>query len=120
MNTEKKKYDDLDVLINTAMHAEPDARLTAGFTDLFIRKIQRRIVWRELLTDFSFKMGIVLLVLGVFAAIYFFVMVKDPAVLVSFISGSWKIIAAVSVVVLFTFLTDQVFLKYLFRNRQEQ
>lgn len=83
MNREKEKFDDLDALIGEAMQAAPEAGLSGSFTDRFIQKVRRRMMWQELLTDFSFKMGIVLFVLGVFAAIYFFVMVKDSAVLLS-------------------------------------
>jgi hypothetical protein len=120
MNTEKEKFDELDALIGEAMHSEPGKRIPGNFTDVFIRKVQRRIMWRELLTDFSFKLAIVVFSLTVFAGIYYFVILKDSAVLITFVKGSWKLISGIAVVILFTVVTDQVFLKYLFRKRQEQ
>lgn len=117
---DKEKLDNLDALIDAAMRAEPERHLTGSFTDRFIQKVQRRILWLELITDFTFKMGVAMLALALFGAIYYFVMVKDVKVLLSFLSGCWKIIAAAGVVILFTFFTDQVFLKYILRTRQEE
>jgi hypothetical protein len=116
MKLERESFDELDALIDGALREEPGRAVPAGFTDLFIRRVKKRMMWHELLTDFSFKMALVLGVLALFTGIYFLVIPRDSNMILSYLSRSWQAVIAVSVVLVFTFFTDQVFLKYFFRR----
>jgi hypothetical protein len=116
MNMQQERFDELDQLIGAALKEEPGQRIPDNFTGYFIRRVKRRLMWQELLTDFSAKMAVVLFALALFAGIYFLVIPDHAGTLLWQIVRSWQAVAAIGVVLLFTFLTDQVFLKFIIRK----
>lgn len=120
MDSEKEREEQLDAIIGKALGEEPGPPIPQNFTELFIRRVERQAAWHELLTDFSVKLLVVVGSLAVFAGVYLWLI---PASVVPFLSGflgSWKLLAGVGVILGFTFFTDQVFLRYLFRRRSSR
>lgn len=119
MNREQDKIDELDRLIDDALHSEPSVKIPDNFTDRFISRVQQRVLWREVISEFSVKITVVAASLLVFAAIFYFVAVEDSGRVISFLSERWMAITSISIVLVFTFFADQVFLRYFLKKRQE-
>jgi len=113
---EKNLNAELDALIEEALCQSPPIPVPEGFTDRMVASVVRQYLWKETLKDFLFKCLIALGALTVFSIIFFFVTIQSPDILVAKFKEHWKFIAIVATFGFFVLFTDQVVLRYLFRN----
>lgn len=118
MKSEEEKSDHIDRLIEDALRAEPSGRIPVDFTTKFMDRVQQRIIWQEVISEFSVKVALVLTSLLVFGGIYYFVAVEDSGRIIVFLTERWMAITSIAVVLAFTIFTDQVFLRYFLKKRQ--
>ena len=48
MNAENDRFNELEALITEALKKQPERELSLSFTDTLLRKVERRLTWREL------------------------------------------------------------------------
>lgn len=107
---------DLDSLIREAMVEPPLHPLPDSFTDRLMAKVEKRIWWKEVLTEFGFKLlitgGTLLLVILLFIIPGW----SKSFPLFGFIANYWQLFTTGILLTLLTFSIDQILLKYLFRK----
>jgi hypothetical protein len=104
----------LDDLMDEAFSSFPALNMPDGFTDRLIRRVERKLIWQTLLTEFGLKVGIIAGTLAVLVAAFFLLSGNGKPALYHIILSNWQFVAALVIAVFFTFLFDQVLLKYLF------
>lgn len=116
---EKKELrDELDPIIDDILRVPPDLMIPDSFTDDLVKKLERQIYWRELLSEFGIKIAlaagalIILMICLIFPARY------DPRPWIDWIlrNGLW--ISGLVGIVIFTILFDQILLKYMLRTHK--
>ncbi len=113
---EKNLNAELDALIEEALCQPPEISVPDGFTDRMIASVARHFIWKETLRDFLYKCLIALGALAVFSIIFFFVAIQSPDILVATFKEQWKFVVFAASIGFFVLFTDQVLLRYLFRN----
>lgn len=117
MNAERKNQEEIEAMIDEALRAEPDFSISSSFTDKLVIKVQRHLEWKELITEFAMKIGLVAGALIVLAICLIFPSLKEGNPVILFLMNNLHIIFIISVLILFTFFIDQVLLKYFFRKQ---
>jgi hypothetical protein len=114
----KEQYSDdkPGAILDDAFHSFPDINLPDSFTDELVKRIEARLTWKLLLTEFGLKIALVILTLGVFAAWLLFPFKTLEGPFLNFLLSHWQIIMALTGIFFFTFLFDQVVLRYLFHR----
>jgi hypothetical protein len=108
----------LDQLLDAAFTSYPDVNISEGFTDRLIRRVERKIFWQTVLAEFGMKVGIIAGTLSVLIGAFIFVFRSEKPAMYHSLLNNWQYIAALALFVFFTFLFDQVLLKYLLsRNK---
>lgn len=113
MTPEQLKNSELDNLVRNVLLSDDDLMIPSGLADKTFRKLEKRILLRELVLELSIKTGIVLGSLAILTGV--FVWFKGLAVLTGlytqFISN-WQTILSLLLLVLVIALIDQVGLKF--------
>jgi hypothetical protein len=120
MNADRKQQDGIDSLITEALGSEPGFKLSSTFTDRLVKKVQRHLVWREIFTEFSIKIGIVAGILLILLICLFFPFMKEGNPFLIFLADNRPVVLSVTFIILFIFFIDQVLLKYFFRKQITQ
>jgi len=89
-----------------------------SFTDDLVKKLEKHLVWQELLTEFGLKSSLVLAALVIMAICLIFPAKNDPAPLIQWIANNRYIVSGIIGVGIFTFVFDQLLLKYMFKRSQ--
>ena len=55
----------LDGMIDKALREPPDYIIPDSFTEELVRKLEKQLAWKELLSEFGLKSGLVLASLGI-------------------------------------------------------
>jgi len=113
---EKNINTELESLIDEALCQPPGIPVPAGFTDRMVAEVRQREIWKESLTGFLYQCLIAAGALPIFGVVFYFVTIKSPDLLVTYLIQNWKFMVMVMGIGLFVLFTDQVILKYLFRN----
>ena len=120
MTPEQLKNSELDNLVRNVLLSDDDLMIPSGLADKTFRKLEKRILLRELVLELSIKTGIVLGSLAILTGV--FVWFKGLAVLTGlytlFISN-WQTILSLLLLVLVIALIDQVGLKYYTLSKKE-
>ena len=115
-----EKHDELKAILDETLQEFPDIRLPDSFTDILIKKLEKRLAWQELLAEFGLKTGLVIGALAVLGAVLFFPVKSSGLPVFTSLAANWQIMAVLAVILLFTFFFDQVFLRFLFRRNRFQ
>ncbi|MCX6284946.1 MAG: hypothetical protein NTW31_12015 [Bacteroidetes bacterium] len=116
----KEFMENLDGIIDDSLREPPDNIFPDDFTDKLVKKLEKQLAWQELLTEFGLKTGLVLLALIVMGICLIFPAKTDPAPLIQWVAGHRLIVCGSIGVGLFTFVFDQVVLKYMLKRSRQQ
>jgi hypothetical protein len=111
---------ELDSLVRHVLTVDDKFALPSGLSEKTIRKLERRMLLRELLIEFSLKAGLVIGSLAILAGV--FVLINGRSVIETLyarFSDNRQIIAPLFFVALITILVDQVGLRFYNRYHQE-
>lgn len=117
MNNDKPG-DGLNHLIDEALHEFSDPPFRDDFTETLITRLQEKLAWQELILNFSLKIILVLGALGILTGILYLTYRPQDLPFLANLTGGWKPVAALSTLLFFTFLFDQIVLPTLFRKKR--
>ena len=109
---------DFDGILDEAFETFPDIDLPPSFTDDLVRRIEKRLTWQMLLTEFGLKIALVTGALLVVIAALLFPFKNIDAPFIDFLYRHWQIAASIGAISFFTFLFDQVVLRYLIHRKR--
>ncbi|MCX6287308.1 MAG: hypothetical protein NTY96_09345 [Bacteroidetes bacterium] len=112
----KEFNENLDGMIADSLREPPDFIIPDSFTDDLVKRLEKQLAWKELLTEFGLKTGLVLLALLIIGICLIFPAKTDPAPLIQWVANHRFIVCGSIGVGLFTFIFDQVILKYMFKK----
>ncbi|MFH1160134.1 MAG: hypothetical protein V1733_04215 [bacterium] len=112
MEKETHPLTDLDALILETLKEKPEWELSLSFTDTLLQKVERRLRWRELLREFALKVGIVAGALIILLLCLIFPAREVSRPILTLVTANWQLVTGFSLLVLFTFFSDQVLLKF--------
>ncbi|MBE0646475.1 MAG: hypothetical protein IH596_01705 [Bacteroidales bacterium] len=115
MNAENERFAELEALITEALKEKPERELSLTFTDTLLRRVEKRLTWRELIREFAVKTGIVVGALIILALCLYFPMRESTNPFLLMVVDNWKLVTGVGFLILFTFFSDQVLLKFYHR-----
>lgn len=108
----------LDGIIDEALRQPPDLTIPDSFTSDLVKRLEKQLAWKELLAEFGLKAGLVLAALVIMGICLVFPAKTDPAPLIQWIMNNRFIVTGILGVGLFTFIFDQVVLKYMFKKSE--
>lgn len=112
---ERNEFNDkLDGMLEDALHRPPDFFIPDSFTDDLVKRLEKQLAWKELLSEFGLKTALVLGALVVLLVCLIFPAKNDPMPWIAWIAQNRIMVAGIISILLFTFVFDQLFLKYLF------
>lgn len=117
MSEGRKPQKEIDDLINEALRTEPDYFLSSSFTDKLVIKVRRNLIWKELVTEFALKIGLIIIALIILTVCLIFPSTKEGNPVILYIMNNLHFAGIIGFLVLFTFFIDQVILKYFFRKK---
>ncbi len=112
MNAENEHFNELEALITEALKEKPERELSLTFTDTLLRRVEKHLTWRELIREFAMKIGIVAGALIILVLCLIFSMRESTNPFLMMVLDNWKLITGVGFLILFTFFSDQVLLKF--------
>ena len=114
---ERKEFkENIESLIDDSLRQPPDFIIPASFTDDLVRKLEKQLAWKELLSEFGLKAGLVLAALIVMLICLIFPAKNDPLPWLDWIARNRFMVTGLIGVVMFTVLFDQILLKFMFRK----
>ncbi len=117
MNAENDRFNELEALITEALKKQPERELSLSFTDTLLRKVERRLTWRELIQEFAMKTGITAAALIILTVCLIFPARESINPFLLMVLDNWKLVTGVGFLLLFTFFSDQVLLKFYTKQR---
>jgi hypothetical protein len=106
----------LDGMIDKALREPPDYIIPDSFTEELVRKLEKQLAWKELLSEFGLKSGLVLASLGIMTICLIYPAKNDPAPFIQWVANNRFILSGIIGVGIFTFIFDQMVLKYMFKK----
>jgi len=117
MEKEIPPLNDLDALILETLKEKPERELSYLFTDTLLQKVERRLRWRELFREFALKVGIVTGSLIILLLCLIFPGREASRPFLTLLTANWQLVTGFGLLVLFTFFSDQVLLKFYYFKR---
>jgi len=112
MSPEKEQMNELDRLIQEALKEKPEWELSRTFTDTLLEKVEKRLWWREVIQAFAMKTAIVVGTLVILLIILILPSRDTSNPFLTLLLDNWQLVTGIGLLVLFTFFSDQVLLKY--------
>ncbi len=112
MGPDKEQINELDRLIQEALKEKPEWELSLTFTDTLLEKVEKRLWWREVIQAFAMKTGIVVGTLAIILIILIFPSRDTSNPFLTLLLDNWQLVTGICLLILFTFFSDQVLLKY--------
>ena len=112
MEREEMKITDLDKLMQKALAGNDELMIPSGLSNKTIRKLQRKILIRELFFELFVKLGIVLLSLSLLALVFVFfhgTIVIDK--LYTFLATNRQIVSSLLLLTIVILFIDQIGLR---------
>jgi len=114
------KSENLDQIIDRALSMPPEREMPDTFTERFMQRLEKRIALRDILFDFGLKVivmvGVLMVLCMVFIFVYWGKEIQDNE-LVQYLLENIVPIAMLLIGIIFTFIIDQVLLRYFLRRR---
>ena len=117
MNTERTEEEKIESLISDALKSEPSFKMKPDFTDRLVRKVERYLFWREVVSEFAAKIAMVAGILLVLLLCLLLPFLKEGNPFLLFLAENRALILSAGLVAFFVFFADQVLLKILFRKQ---
>lgn len=117
MEADGKDFKELDRMILKALKESPERELSITFTDTLLKRVERRLTWRELIREFAIKTGIAAAALIILALVLIFPAKGSESPFIQMVADNWKLVSGIGFLILFTFFSDQVVLKFFTRER---
>ncbi|MBC8315284.1 MAG: hypothetical protein ISR57_02495 [Bacteroidales bacterium] len=112
MGRENEQMNELDRLIREALKEKPEWELSLTFTDTLLEKVEKRLWWREVIQAFAMKTAIVVGTLAILLVILILPSRDTSNPFLTLLLDNWQLVTGICLLVLFTFFSDQVLLKY--------
>jgi hypothetical protein len=113
MIPEQMKNGELDRLIQEALHSSDDLKVRTGLAERTIRKIEKRMLLKELLVELLYKTGLVVFSLAALGGVLIWAGGgKFFSNWYTQFLNNWQFVIAVALLIIFTILIDQVGLRY--------
>lgn len=112
MGRENEQMNELDRLIREALKEKPEWELSLTFTDTLLEKVEKRLWWREVIQAFAMKTAIVVGTLAILLVILILPSRDTSNPFLTLLLDNWQLVTGIGLLVLFTFFSDQVLLKY--------
>jgi len=112
----KEFNENLDGLIDDALRQPPDFIIPDTFTSLLVKKLEKQLAWKELLSEFGLKAGLVIAALIIMVTCLVFPAKTDPLPWINWIARNRFMVTGLIGVGIFIVLFDQILLKFLFRR----
>lgn len=103
-------------MIDEAIKQPPVHMIPDSFTNDLVKRLEKHLAWKELISEFGMKLGIVALSVIILLLFLIFPARNDPAPWIDWILKHSSGVALVAGVLFFTFIFDQVFLKFMVRK----
>jgi len=113
MTQEQIKNNELDRMIHNALTSNNDLIVPPGLPDTTIRKLEKKVLLRELILELFIKVGFVLGSLTILAGV--FVWINGSGVLTGLyihFLNNWQIITSLLLLVFIAILIDQIGLRF--------
>ncbi len=116
MENEDKKYGMLDDLITDALEDGSFTSVPGGLTARVMRKIEKPDILKELAFESTMKVGLVIATFVILTTTFLVLGIADIHTVGIFMGKYRAIIFPVAVLILFTWLFNDIILKYMFRR----
>ncbi len=113
MTTDKTNNIKPDRLIRSALESDIKLTIPPGLSDSIIRKLEKRVILRNLILELSYKAGLVLASIAILTTI--FVLFNGNSVLdglLAHLSDNYRIVLPLLSAGIITILIDQIGLKF--------
>jgi len=111
--------EDLDSMLDNSLRQPPDFIIPASFTDDLVKKLEKQLAWKELLSEFGIKAGLVIAALLIMVICLIFPARNDPAPWLDWIARNRFLVTGLIGVAVFTVVFDQILLKFMFRRNRK-
>lgn len=112
----KDLKDNLDGRIDDALRQPPDFIIPVSFTGNLVKRLEKQLAWKELLSEFGIKIALVAGALIVLLICLIFPAKNDPLPWIDWIARNRFTVAGLIGVGMFTVIIDQFLLKFMFRK----
>jgi len=114
---EMKEFNEkTDYLIYDALRQPPDFIIPDAFTSRLVKKLEKQLAWKELLSEFGLKAGLVMAALIIMVICLIFPAKSDPLPWINWIARNRFMVTGLMGVGIFIALFDQILLKFMFRR----
>lgn len=117
MSPENDRFSELEALITDALKEKPERELSLSFTDTILKRVEKQLTLRELIREFAMKTGIAAVALIILAVCLTFPNRESANPFLLLVRDQWQIVTGAGFLILFTFFSDQVLLKFYTRQR---
>lgn len=114
----EEAYNEMEQLIHQVLTEEPEFSLPADFADRVSRKVGNRMLRKQLITEYSLKLGVVVVPFLVLAGIWFFVSPKTVETWLGNPVGEYLPYILLMVLIAFIVFADQVVLRFFLLRRK--
>ncbi|MCX6271497.1 MAG: hypothetical protein NTU44_09810 [Bacteroidetes bacterium] len=117
MDNDKHMQENMDDLISRLMKTAPESMPADSFTDQLMNRIEHKLIVKEILSEYFWKLLIIIVLLLFVAGVFFIPGFNNYLNMITGLHIAWQLIVFPVVLVLFTLTFDQVMLRYLFMRK---
>jgi protein-S-isoprenylcysteine O-methyltransferase Ste14 len=114
----EEAYNEMDQLISQALNEEPEFSLSTDFADRVSRKVGDRMLRKRLLSEYAWKVGVIVVPLLILAGIFFYFDPKTISHLFSNPANEYFPYILLIVLVGLIVFADQVILRFFLLRRK--
>jgi hypothetical protein len=120
MTQDQIKNQELDRMLGSALASNPEMIIPAELSERVIRKLEKKILFRELFFELFFKVGLILGSLTLLTGILVWINGRGQLVgLYTYFISNWQVFTSLLFLVLITVLIDQVILRFYTTYKKE-
>jgi hypothetical protein len=110
--------DSFDGMMDEALGRAPEFRIPDSFTEDLVRKFEKHLAWKELLSEFGLKSALLLISLLVVLLVLIFPAKNDPIPWLKWIATNRYMLFSLISTAVFVFAFDQLVVKFMmFRKK---
>ncbi|GET31865.1 hypothetical protein PbJCM13498_07280 [Prolixibacter bellariivorans] len=114
----EEAYNEMDQLIGQVLKEEPEFSLPADFANRVSRKVGDRMLRKRLLSEYAWKVGVIVVPLLILAGIFFYFDPKTISQMLSNVSNEYLPYILLIVLVGLVIFADQVILRFFLLRRK--
>ena len=116
----EEKYFDTDKLVDNALKAEPQYKLSDNFADLLAEKVSRKFAWNQYFREFLIYLGAITGLLAIPLAFQFVLFDANPQEWLMVFMANIQLVAGIIFLLVFILFTDRVLLRYFMHKTSDQ